>query len=254
VRYGQQHAIHVNLNFHRGPGYCVNPPAERLNLWKDTEAQDAMATQWAQFARRYKGIPNTELSFDLLNEPAHIDEPTYVGVMKAVIEAIRAEDPERLIIVDGLEWGNRPVPGLKEMQVAQSGRGYAPSGISHYKASWVTGSDTWPEPTWPLQQEGVLWDKEKLREKAILPWQELTAQGVGVHIGEWGCYQVTPHPVSLAWMQDFLELWQEAGFGWALWNFRGSFGVLDSGRKDVTYEEFRGHQLDRKMLTLLQRY
>ena len=28
----------------------------------------------------------------------------------------------------------------------------------------------------------------------------------------------------------------------------GSFGVLDSGRADVSYEPFRGHRLDRAML------
>jgi hypothetical protein len=30
--------------------------------------------------------------------------------------------------------------------------------------------------------------------------------------------------------------------------------VLDSKRADVKYEDFRGHKLDREMLTLLQRY
>jgi endoglucanase len=53
-------------------------------------------------------------------------------------------------------------------------------------------------------------------------------------------------------MRDNLTLWKEAGWGWALWNFRGAFGVLDSGRADVKYEEFRGHQLDREMLELLK--
>jgi endoglucanase len=55
-------------------------------------------------------------------------------------------------------------------------------------------------------------------------------------------------------MRAWLERWREARFGWALWNFRGSFGVLDSGRPDVTYEEWNGHQLDRRMLQLLQEY
>jgi hypothetical protein len=41
-------------------------------------------------------------------------------------------------------------------------------------------------------------------------------------------------------------------WGWALWCFRGSFGILDSGRGDVSYENFHGHPLDREMLTLLQ--
>jgi endoglucanase len=55
-------------------------------------------------------------------------------------------------------------------------------------------------------------------------------------------------------MEDFLSLWQDAGWGWALWNLRGSFGLLDSQRADVEYEDFRGHKLDRKMLDLLRRY
>src|SRR5205809_3054290 len=28
VEFGKRHGIHVCLNFHRAPGYCVNPPAE----------------------------------------------------------------------------------------------------------------------------------------------------------------------------------------------------------------------------------
>lgn len=35
---------------------------------------------------------------------------------------------------------------------------------------------------------------------------------------------------------------------------RGGFGVLDSNRADVAYEDFRGHKLDRKMLDLLRTY
>ncbi len=55
-------------------------------------------------------------------------------------------------------------------------------------------------------------------------------------------------------MQDQLELWKEAGWGWALWNLRGSFGVMDSGRTDVNYADFRGHKLDREMLALIQKF
>jgi endoglucanase len=56
------------------------------------------------------------------------------------------------------------------------------------------------------------------------------------------------------WMRDYLSLWKQAGWGWALWNFRGAFGVLGSQRSDVKYETLNGHQLDREMLTLLQAY
>lgn len=255
VEFGRKHAVHVNLNFHRAPGYCVNPPAEPLSLWKDEKALAACAFHWAHFAKRYKGRPNANVSFDLLNEPADLPEETYVRVVKRLVETIRGEDPNRLIIADGLKWGNKPVPDLAPLKIGQSTRGYQPTRISHYKANWMSGSDKWPEPTWPLKiKEGDVWDKERLRREQIEPWKALARQGVGVHVGEWGAFQYTPHAAVLAWMRDYLELWQEAGWGWSMWNFRGSFGILDSNRSDVTYEDWHGHKLDRAMLELVRKH
>jgi hypothetical protein len=99
-----------------------------------------------------------------------------------------------------------------------------------------------------------LQDRQWLWEEHVQPWVQLQAQGVGAMVGEFGAYNKTPHDVVLRWMEDCLANWQAAGMGWALWNFRGSFGILDSERDDVEYEDFAGHQLDRKMLDLLQRY
>jgi endoglucanase len=252
VELGRKHKVHVNLNLHRAPGYCVNPPKEPLDLWTDEKALEACAFHWAHFARRYKGIPNERVSFDLLNEPANVKEDNYVRVITRMVEAIRAEDPQRLIIADGLQWGRDPVHGLASLGIGQSTRGYDPMEISHFKANWVNGSDKWAVPTWPLKKGDRTIDKESLRRERIAPWQELERKGVGVHVGEWGAHNQTPHAVALAWMRDQLALWKEAGWGWALWNFRGSFGVLDSNRADVKYEEFQGHKLDREMLKVLQ--
>jgi len=252
VDWGRQYGVHVSLNFHRAPGYCVNPPAEPLDLWQAQEAQDLFAWHWSEFAARYRGIPSRRLSFNLVNEPAEIEPATYVQAVRPAVSAIRDADPDRLIIADGIRWGTVPVPDLAELGVAQSTRGYQPTRISHYRASWMSGSNDWPEPTWPLVEEsGKRWDRATLRDEFIRPWQQLQNSGVGVHVGEWGAYQQTPHGVVLAWMRDQLELWREAGFGWALWNLDGSFGVLNSGRADVAYEEFRGAKLDRAMLELL---
>ena len=252
VEWGRQHHIHVNLNFHRAPGYCVNPPAEPFNLWKEEQALEACCHHWGLFAERYRGIPNERVSFDLLNEPGDLPAATYARVVRRLVEAIRARDPKRLIIADGLKWGTKPVPELADVGIAQSTRGYDPVQISHYKANWMRGSDRWPEPTWPLTDPAKKhWDKEALRRSRIEPWKALERKGVGIHVGEWGAFQHTPHKVVLAWMRDSLELWKEAGWGWAMWNFRGSFGPLDSGRPDVAYEDYRGHKLDREMLKLL---
>jgi endoglucanase len=129
--------------------------------------------------------------------------------------------------------------------------------LSHYTATWVPKDEfeTLNPPTWPLQGDnGKLWDKAALKAKLIDRWQPLVDKGVSVHVGEWGCYNKTPHDVMLRWMKDILSLWKQAGWGQAMWNLKGSFGVLNSGREDVKYEDYKGHKLDRKMLELLQEY
>lgn len=216
---------------------------------------------------------------------AAVDEVAYLRVVKALAKAIRDESPDRLIIADGLLWGRVPVPALAGLGVAQSTRGYEPMPLTHWKAEWVPDSGAWSEPTWPLTvtpdepaADGMLvpsfremfrqnslisgeaterdvtgvWDRDRLDRQFIRAWQELERLGVGVHVGEFGAFHHTPHDVTLRWMRDVLDLWNGAGWGWALWNFRGPFGILDSERTDVTYEDFHGHQLDRAMLELLQ--
>ena len=398
VEFGKQYGVHVNINFHRGPGYCVNMrDGEKPTLWTEPSAQEQFARHWGVFAKRYKGIPSRRLSFDLINEPAEITGAVYAAAMKPAIEAIRAADPQRLVIADGTRWGTRPVPELIPFGVAQSTRGYEPMIVSHYRASWTRTGENLPPPVWPVpagmnfrlygaskpefksalvlrapcaqttafsirvahvsahaelivkadgavvlqkefqpapgagewkkseknrwggtdadydrdytatipagtreiqievgkgdwltfseirlgqlvvrptntewgaKQEAFIVDergarpanprfihtKETLQTKMIEPWQQLAAQGVGVHVGEWGAYHFTPHATALAWMRDCLDNWKRAGWGWALWNFRGSFGILDSERKDVVYEDYKGRKLDRKMLELLRAF
>ena len=398
IEFGAKHNIHVCLNLHRAPGFCINPPAEASDLWTNEEALSAFVAHWVMFAKRYKNIAPERLSFNLLNEPMRNTRATYLKVFCRTIEAIQKEDPRRLIVVDGNNVGSDAIPEfLKYANVIQATRGYHPATISHYKANWMNGSDKWPEPTWPPSKViGHLYGpskpefhsplvlqgdfkagteialkiyqlsvKAKLQAKAdgkvvaeklcdpktspgewravkvdapwtyhepvgelsfklalaapakeisienvdgdwikfnelsirlpdgtrrtvgtemawgakqgtmemaadgrllpppgvapnqtlvnyLKPWVELSAKGAPVFVGEWGCFNKTPHPVALAWMKSWLGLWHKARFGWALWNFRGSFGILDSGRADVQYEEWHGHKLDREMLQLLQ--
>ena len=64
----------------------------------------------------------------------------------------------------------------------------------------------------------------------------------------------TPHDVFLAWFTDMLDILKSNEIGFALWEFKGSFGVIDSERADVKYEDWHGSKLDRKLLDLLMKY
>ena len=404
VTFGEKYGIHVQFNFHRAPGYTVAQPREEKSLWTDSEAREVCCRHWAEFARRCRGLSNANVSFNLFNEPDNVSQEELLPATAAVIEAIRAEDPDRLIVCDGRRWAREPIPALIPYRVAQAARGYDPMEISHYGASWVD-SENYPYPTWPmlsangllvsphkgdvpeslhcpltvtgpfvresqlrlrietvstrgtlsveadgreilrrefipgegegewkkaiyskwnvwqnfydldiavsipaktkaltirnldgdwiqlselaLQPNGaeretilplrsdwsgescasVAWtdesalftsedrmDRDWLWKNGVEPWTALAERGVGVMVGEFGAYNKTPHDVVLRWMEDMLANWKKAGFGWALWNWTGAIGVVESGRADVDYEEWRGQKLDRKMLGLLQKY
>jgi len=254
VEWGGKHGIHVCLNFHRAPGYTVARPPEARSIWSDDEALRVCTLHWVAFAKRYTGIPNRRISFNLFNEPAKLEPERYHRVVSHLVDAIRQHDQNRLIICDGRDWGNVPPTELARLGVATATRGYVPMNLTHRQAWWVDGADKWPEPVWPLQVGDTLWNKEMLRQRMIDPWKKLEAQGIGVMVGEFGAYTRTPHKVTLAWLRDNLDLWKQAGWGWAMWNFSGDFGVLDSQRADVNYENWRGRQLDRAMLELLQEF
>jgi aryl-phospho-beta-D-glucosidase BglC (GH1 family) len=403
IEYGMKYNIHVCINLHRAPGYTVATPRETTDLWTQKEPQEAFARMWGYFAERYKKIASEHLSFNLVNEPPNMDEAEYAAVMKKAVDAIRAKDPNRMIIADGREYASRPSGIIRELGLVQATRGYYPNTVSHYRAEWIEGSSNYPAPVWPsvsvpkylyalakndvprsmyriehdfneayyldvsagiVSREARLivkandrtiydklfisgagegewttvvhnqeWDvyqniydkdyrlevpsgtrlltlevtdgdwmtvnnmkftpvskngngkdfsftpnsidwgreippvtinsngamestdtsRELLWNAAFKQWENYIDNG-GVIVGEWGAYNKAPHDIVLRWMEDNLIVFKEHGLGWALWNFSGSFGVVNSGRSDVKYENYNGYRLDRKMLELLQKY
>jgi endoglucanase len=282
VSKAHKYNLHVSLNLHRAPGYCVNAGFEEpYNLWTDQEALDAFCFHWRMWAKRYQHLSRDQISFDLVNEPSmradmndqHSERSGVPGLLYrklalAASQAIREVNPDRVIVADGNNVGTSVIPEITDLAIAQSCRGYYPGIISHYKAPWANEDpDNLPAPKWPgtvtyrrenpdtgepIVREQVL--ERTMLEKFYEPWIALKNQGVGVHCGECGCWNKTPHDVFLAWFEDVLDILTAQDIGYGIWEFSGSFGVMDSGRTDVVYEDWYGHKLDRKMLDLLMKY
>ena len=268
VSMAHKYQMHVSLNLHRAPGYCINAGFhEPYNLWRDEAAQQAFYFHWGMLAKKYKDESPEKISFDLLNEPSVREDMNdqhsksgpvpgeiYRKVANSAAVTIRKENPNHLIIADGNSGGNQTIPELADLNIAQSCRGYYPGSISHYKAPWANKDiDHMPAPKWP-GQVGSQYLSRPMLETYYQPWIELLQQGVGVHCGECGCWNKTPHDVFLAWFADVLDILSSNRIGFAVWNFAGDFGILDSGRPDVLYEDWYGHKLDRKFLDLLRKY
>ena len=251
----QKRKLHMCLNLHRAPGYCINAnDREKHNLWAGEEALEGFIYLWEYFAKKYKGVSSDELSFDLLNEPPSVGQYGFTReiherVMRKTISAIRAIDPAREIVLDGISGGWEAIPELADAGVIHSGRGYAPFEVSHYKATWC-GDIKWPEPVYPGKIHGEKWDKAKLRE-IYEEWRGVEKQGVEVHIGEFGCFNKTPNDIALRWLGDLMAVFKENGWGYSMWNFEGAFGIVNHGRPGAVYTNIDGFDVDKALLDIM---
>ncbi len=260
IEYGLKYNIHVNLDLHTAPGHMLEGKQDNLDLFIDKKAQDLTVRYWQMFTRRYKGIPSNALSFNLLNEPPYnVSNNDYAVFMKRIIDAIKQIDPTRFIIVDGARVSSLPVYELSEENVAQSLHNYEPIELTCYGASWIywLNTSTWKLPVWPFVVPG---SSEYINEnwiynKVFSQWEHFkTKEKSAYMVGEFGVFNKTPHNVTLSYLEENLKVYKNLNIPWALWNFKGEFGIVNSNRADVKYEKHYNYLLDREMLTLLQKY
>ena len=141
-------------------------------------------------------IWHSHLHQPVLNEVADIPDADYERVVRRLVNEIRSVSPKRVIMIDGLQWGGRPLLSINDLpQIIQCGRGYQPMIISHYEASWVFGNRPMQIPreqlTWPLDLDGQHYDKTWLQKMLHKSWTPLLKQGGRVFIGEFGSHNRT---------------------------------------------------------------
>jgi aryl-phospho-beta-D-glucosidase BglC (GH1 family) len=251
--------FHCSLNLHRAPGYCINGNNEELhNLWLDKIAQDAFVLQWENFARRYKKYSADQLDFDLLNEPPDINQygmnrENHSAIILRAADAIRAISPDRPITINGLGGGNIALPELAHAGFRMSTRGYQPMAISHYEASWCAETQGLDYPKYPFTNyANKIWTIDTIR-KHYAPWKELAEKQVPIHIGEFGCYNKIDNAIALRWFQDLFTVFNELGWGYALWQFEGAFGIVNHGRPNTQYKKIDGYEVDIQLYELFKR-
>lgn len=261
IYFADKYGMQINIAMHRLPGYCVNNDEkieEPYNLWSDKEALEASVYQWSQIAKRYRDVSTKSLSFNVINEPNRIITPSqYRNVNEAVINEVRKITPERFFILDGICYGDiPPVDAMRYFEnCGYSLRGYSPRRVTHYGIREGCEYPKWPDVRKiDARGEQAICDRAEL-EKFFGMWASLSSVlGVGVHCGEMGVYYKCPHEVAMRWLEDVLDVLKSYNIGYAFWNLRGKFGIMDNGRTDIEMKNYNGHTLDEKMLKLLQKY
>ena len=250
--------IHLSINVHRAPGYCITgQELEVHDLWHDERragglrARSGRRSPGTSSASRRTRCRSTCSTSHRSSACAGSRASSTRTSCAARSTAVRGIDPDRPIVIDGLDGGNLAMPELGDLGLVHSGRGYAPYPVSHWGADWWQGWREGDAPRWPgVVYQGRAWDRDDLRA-FYEPWRAVERAGTPIHIGEFGCYNRTPNEDALRWFGDLLELFREFGWGFALWQFEGPFGIVGHGREGARFESRDGYLVDVELLDLL---
>jgi hypothetical protein len=237
IEWSLQHNMHIIFRFGQRNTFGGGPltwPDDGRSIWKDASAQDELIQAWADLAKRFKGkkgimfVPITEPHGELPDEFANADALTKVAwntLYPRLINAIRAEDPERWIIVEPI-WGN--VDNLAALTVSS-----APNLIysfHFYEPHFFTGQGTSGNPpaqsvVYPgVTQDGPFrpekfYDKSVLEQSLLLAVNFRNAHNVRVMCGEFGTQNLAPMDSRERWVTDVVDLLETYGFDWVYWYY-----------------------------------
>ena len=227
---------------------------------------DRLVGLWRQIATRYKGLPRAVV-YEVLNEPTDkLTAEIWNPILARVVAAIRAIDPDRLLIVEGAHWAS--AKDLRDtLQVPEgdpniiaSFHMYAPMYFTHQGFPWMepryqTRGVIFPgPPSRPIEPvaaadqdpESHAWFDRYNTEPAItnpggpaaiieqLDMAKAFADrtGMRVYMGEFGATVNADVASRGRWTRTARQEAEKRGFGWGYWDFCSNFAAY--GRLGIT--------------------
>jgi len=217
-------------------------------------AVDELTMLWRKLAAHYAGRDPDRVFFEILNEPEVNDAYRWAGIQARLAAAIRQAAPRNTIIATGANYSNLQdllaLHPLADGNVIYNFHFYEPHEFTHQGATW--GLTWWsythgiPYPPSDTTMQALLlevpdaadrfalesywldhWDAHRIRMTidAAAAWAR--ENNVPLICNEFGAYRNASDPVSRAnWIHDVRTAFEADGIGWAMWDYRGSFGVV----------------------------
>ena len=226
----------------------------KMQLRTSSAAVERLTMLWRKLAAHYADRDPERVFFEIMNEPEENAPYRWAGIQARVAAAIREVAPRNTIIATGPNYSDivdlltqHPLP---DRNVIYNFHFYDPHEFTHQGASW--GVPWWiythglpypptestmlelvkevPDPAnrYALQMYWLdHWDGHRIR----LLIDEAAAWGktnnVPLECNEFGAYRPVTDPGSRnAWIHDVRTALEADGIGWAMWDYRGEFGVV----------------------------
>ncbi|MDD5350627.1 MAG: glycoside hydrolase family 5 protein [Chthoniobacteraceae bacterium] len=221
-------------------------------LYTDAAEAAKFADFWRQLSQRLRGRSNTKVAYELMNEPIANDARDWNRVAMGAYQAIRDAEPHRKIVLGSNRWDS--VTTFDQLQVPDDEEilltfhFYNPMLITNHRAPWCvegkmySGPVQYPGHPVPLECLAELdepnrsavaalnqaYDRCSMVTDLAKPLAVARRTGLPLYCGEFGVVNLAPQHVRQAWYRDFISVLVEHQIGWANWDYKGDFGILDS--------------------------
>jgi len=226
----------------------------KQQLRQGSESVDQLVMLWRKLAAHYANRDPERVFFEILNEPEVSDAYRWAGIQERVAAAIREAAPKHTIIATGGTWSDvwdlLALEPLADGNVIYNFHFYEPHEFTHQGAGW--GVPWWsythnipypateasmqellkevPDPVGRYQLENYWlnhWDAQHIR--ALI--DEAAGWGSANHVplicDEFGAFREhTDADSRMNWIHDVRTALETDGIGWAMWDYRGGFGVV----------------------------
>ncbi len=247
-------AIQEALDNHLSMLLCVFPNDEYKHGLGTDRGVDDFVQLWRILAKHFAQQDPDHIFYELMNEPEVPDPYRWMGIQATVVHAIRQIDAAHTIVATAANYGSLPdllvLEPVRDANVIYNFHFYEPYPFTHQGASW--GADDWiyykhiPFPATPetlsaqrKQVPGDLarynlylygaggWNAQAIAGRIGFAADWARERHVPLICDEFGAYRDTAPPDSRArWISAVRTALEANHIGWAMWDYRGNFGVV----------------------------
>lgn len=228
---------------------------------REPEKAARFVDNWRLLAARLAEFSPDTLFLEIQNEPEALDGLAWWTLQGAALDAIRSADRRRIVVASAGGWSS--IEGLVEREpynddkVVYNVHYYAPLLFTHQSTDWAWDvAERVSGLGWPVAAEDAAAvtgqaakrddDKQILRNEIsqghftraamMRDFDRLSAWSskhrVPVYVGEFGVYaKSAPLEARERWIGACRQAFEERGWGWALWDYSASFGLLRVANK-----------------------
>jgi endoglucanase len=258
-------AVHEALDNHLSALICVFPDDNYKRTLDTDGGVDDFVQLWRILAAHFSAEDHDHIFYELMNEPEVHDSYRWIGIQARVVEAIRRIDTAHTIVATAANYSNLPdllvLEPVNDANVIYNFHFYDPHQFTHQGASW--GEDDWiyyKDIPFPATAAGLAaqmknvpgdlarynlylygvegWNPQSIAGRIAFAASWARERHVPLICDEFGAYKDTVPPASRArWITAVRSALEANHIGWAMWDYRGNFGVVTRTETKITPDD-----------------